>query len=170
MGSACVPTYRAARTGTVNEKVAAWPGVDFTHGRPPANDVCSSTAMVFPSSAVPLPSTCAGASVPPAAARRQCHHPDATVVGYRVKQHLTQTQFARLLGMRQRHVARLEMGEHTPSIETLQHHARVLGLRFIIDVAPAERVAQAGQFAAPPGIEVVEEVTAGALRVLVATG
>lgn len=92
------------------------------------------------------------------------------VVGYRVEHHLTQTQLARMLGMRQPHLARLETGEHTPSIETLQHLARVLGLRFIIDVAPAERVAQAGQLAVPPGIEVVEDVTAGDLRVLVATG
>jgi len=59
------------------------------------------------------------------------------LIGYRVKHRLTQTQLAEKLGVRQPQVARLEMGEHTPSLEMLQRLARTLGLRFIVEVAPA---------------------------------
>jgi len=91
------------------------------------------------------------------------------VVGYRVKHHLTQTKLAKRLGVRQPHVAQLEIGEHNPSLEMLQRLARVLGLRFIVEVAPAS--ASQGPFPLPPGVEVVADVTtADGCRVLVAAG
>ncbi|HYY80524.1 MAG TPA: helix-turn-helix transcriptional regulator [Actinomycetes bacterium] len=53
----------------------------------------------------------------------------ATVlIAYRAKHQLTQTGLARLLGMRQPAVARLEAGEHTPSIQTLTRLAQRLGI------------------------------------------
>ncbi len=92
------------------------------------------------------------------------------LMGYRVKQHLTQTRLAEKLGVRQPQVARLEMGEHPPSLEMLQRLARTLGLRFIVAVAPAGEGAPASALALPSGMEVVEDVTADGSRVLVATG
>ena len=47
---------------------------------------------------------------------------------------LTQTELARMLGMRQPHIARLEAGEHEPSLAMLARLARVLGLEFHIDI------------------------------------
>lgn len=60
------------------------------------------------------------------------------VVEYRAHHQLTQTALARRLGMQQSAVARLEAGEHTPSIDTLQRLSRELGLSFHIDITPAE--------------------------------
>lgn len=92
------------------------------------------------------------------------------VVGYRVKHQLTQAQLARRLGVRQPHVARLELGEHTPSIEMLQRLSRMLGLRFIVEVAPARKGSVKTALTLPRGVELVEEVVAGGSRVRVATG
>jgi DNA-binding XRE family transcriptional regulator len=92
------------------------------------------------------------------------------VLGYRVKHHLTQTKLAEKLGVRQPQVARLEMGEHTPSLEMLQRLARVLGLRFIVEVSPAGAGAPESSLVLPTGVEVVEDVTADGSRILVATG
>jgi transcriptional regulator with XRE-family HTH domain len=92
------------------------------------------------------------------------------LIGYRVKHHLTQTQLAEKLGVRQPQVARLEMGEHTPSLEMLQRLARTLGLRFIVEVAPAGEGAPESAVTLPAGVEVVEDVTADGSRILIATG
>jgi ribosome-binding protein aMBF1 (putative translation factor) len=92
------------------------------------------------------------------------------VVGYRTKHRITQTQLAKRLGVRQPHIARLELGEHTPSIEMLQRLSRALGLRFIVEVAPDRRGARKSALTFPPGVEVVEEVVSAGSRVRVATG
>lgn len=92
------------------------------------------------------------------------------LLGYRVKHSLTQTKLAERLGVRQPQIARLEMGEHTPSLEMLQRLARALGLRFIVEVGPADAAAPVLALGFPPGMEVVEDVTAGGSRVLIATG
>lgn len=92
------------------------------------------------------------------------------VIGHRVKHHLTQTRLAEKLGVRQPQIARLEMGEHTPSLEMLQRLARTLGLRFIVEVAPAGEGAPASALTLPSGVEVVEDVIADGSRILVATG
>ena len=69
--------------------------------------------------------------------------------------------------MRQPHVARLELGERHPTIETLERLSRVLGLRFILDVAPAG----AERAVLPKGMEAVEEIiTPAGARVLIAAG
>ncbi len=56
------------------------------------------------------------------------------VIGYRVRHGLSQAQLARKLGMRQPHIARLESGDHEPSVATLARLADVLGLDFSLDI------------------------------------
>ncbi len=58
------------------------------------------------------------------------------VIGYRAEHGLSQTGLARLLGMHQPAVARLEAGDHEPSLATLSRLARVLGVEFHIDITP----------------------------------
>jgi DNA-binding XRE family transcriptional regulator len=48
------------------------------------------------------------------------------VIQYRVDHELTQTALARKLGMSQPAVARLEAGDHEPSVATLMRLARLL--------------------------------------------
>jgi ribosome-binding protein aMBF1 (putative translation factor) len=56
------------------------------------------------------------------------------LVEYRVEHGLTQTALARMLGMKQPAIARLEAAEHNPSFDTLVRLAQVLGIEFHIDV------------------------------------
>ncbi len=58
------------------------------------------------------------------------------VIGYRVEHRLSQTALARLLGMHQSAVARLEAGDHEPSLATLSRLAGNLGVEFHIDITP----------------------------------
>lgn len=82
------------------------------------------------------------------------HEVALRVISYRVEHQLTQTELARMLGMRQPHIARLEAGEHEPSLAMLARLARVLGLEFHIDITrSALRLStQAGRSpVSPPG-------------------
>lgn len=89
------------------------------------------------------------------------------VVSYRTAHRLSQGALATKLGMRRPAVSRLELGEHNPSMETIERLVRVLGLRFIVDVAPSGREAAP----LPPEVRVVGEATgADGTRVLVAAG
>jgi DNA-binding XRE family transcriptional regulator len=56
------------------------------------------------------------------------------ILRYRSEHALTQTAFGRLVGMRQLHVARLEAGEHEPSLSTLVRLAAALGEDFTVDI------------------------------------
>jgi transcriptional regulator with XRE-family HTH domain len=58
------------------------------------------------------------------------------VLQYRHDHGLSQTELASLLGMRQPNIARLEGGDHSPSLETLSRLADVLKLDFSIEVKP----------------------------------
>lgn len=58
------------------------------------------------------------------------------IIGYRAEHGLTQTAFGRLVGMRQPHVARLESGEHEPSLSTLARLSATLDVDFILDITP----------------------------------
>ena len=64
------------------------------------------------------------------------HEVAQRVISYRTEHGLTQTQLARKLGMRQPHIARLEAGEHEPSLAMLSRLARGLGMAFHIDITP----------------------------------
>lgn len=56
------------------------------------------------------------------------------VIHYRVSRGLSQAGLARLIGMRQPNVARLESGEHEPSLSTLARLSSVLGVDFSVEV------------------------------------
>jgi ribosome-binding protein aMBF1 (putative translation factor) len=58
------------------------------------------------------------------------------VIHYRVDHGLTQTALARQLGMKQLAVARLETGDHEPSLATLARLSAKLGINLRLDVAP----------------------------------
>lgn len=58
------------------------------------------------------------------------------VIQYRTEHGLSQTAFGRLVGMRQPHVARLEAGEHEPSLSTLARLSTALGVDFTIAITP----------------------------------
>lgn len=58
------------------------------------------------------------------------------VVRYRSVHGLSQTALARQLGMPQSQVARIELGEHTPSFATLLRVCDALGLELTLTVRP----------------------------------
>lgn len=58
------------------------------------------------------------------------------VVAYRAEHNLTQSELARRLGMKQSAIARLESGEHAPTLETLERLSRGLEVEFHIDITP----------------------------------
>jgi transcriptional regulator with XRE-family HTH domain len=61
------------------------------------------------------------------------------VVRYRTEQRLSQRALAKKLDMTQPQLARLEAGEHNPTIETLARLAQTLDIEFAIDVHPRKR-------------------------------
>jgi len=79
------------------------------------------------------------------------------VIRYRSQHGLSQRALAKQLGMPQPHVARLELGEHNPSVDMLQRLAQGLGQCFIVAVAPAQR---ADELALPAGAQVLTDVRA----------
>lgn len=89
------------------------------------------------------------------------------VVGYRARHGLTQRKLANLLGWKPSQVARLELGEHNPSLETLIHLSQRVGLRLVLTIGPTGR--------RRPGIrpakgDVVQEGDADGSHLLVAVG
>lgn len=58
------------------------------------------------------------------------------VIKYRTNHGLSQSALARMLGWKQPHVARLEAGDHEPSLSTLARLSAVLGLDFSVTVKP----------------------------------
>lgn len=59
------------------------------------------------------------------------------IVRFRAKHDLSQRELAERLGMKQPQVARLELGEVNPSMETLMRVSAQLAIEFTIDVRPA---------------------------------
>jgi DNA-binding XRE family transcriptional regulator len=59
-----------------------------------------------------------------------------SLVGYRADHGLTQTALARFLGMSQSAIARLEIGEHIPTLPTLLKLSEVLGLEILVAMTP----------------------------------
>jgi transcriptional regulator with XRE-family HTH domain len=58
------------------------------------------------------------------------------IVQYRAEHGLSQSGLARLLGMQQPAIARLEAGDHNPSLETLWRLSQSLNITFHIDITP----------------------------------
>ncbi len=61
------------------------------------------------------------------------------VLTYRTDHGLSQRALAKKLNMTQPQLARLEAGEHNPTIDTLARLAQTLDLEFAIDVHPRQR-------------------------------
>jgi ribosome-binding protein aMBF1 (putative translation factor) len=59
------------------------------------------------------------------------------VIRYRAEHGLSQSALARQLGMRQPAIARLEAGDHEPSLGTLARLARGLGIDLSIEITPS---------------------------------
>ena len=88
------------------------------------------------------------------------------LVRYRVDHGLSQTGLAKLLGMKQPAVSRLEDGETNPTFETLIRISQALGIEFLLDVAPNGHRALAGKRAEKAAV--VQSFTSGGSSVLVA--
>ena len=73
------------------------------------------------------------------------------VLTYRTDRGLSQTALAEELGLKQPAVSRLEIGEVNPSIETLRRLSSVLGMEFLISIAPSDRPKLLGKEAARAG-------------------
>ena len=58
------------------------------------------------------------------------------LVEYRAENGLSQSALARKLQMQQPAIARLEAGDHNPSMETLMRLSQGLGIDFNIDITP----------------------------------
>jgi transcriptional regulator with XRE-family HTH domain len=63
---------------------------------------------------------------------------------YRADHGLTQTALARLLGMSQPAIARLEIGEHIPTLPTLLKLSEVLGLEILVTMMPHSNDQESG--------------------------
>ncbi len=64
------------------------------------------------------------------------------VLAYRTEHGLSQRTLAQELSMTQPQVARIEAGEHNPTIDTLARIADALDMEFAIDVRPHRREAK----------------------------
>lgn len=61
------------------------------------------------------------------------------LVQYRAEHGLTQTELARRLGLKQPAVARMETGEHAPTIRTLLRIAEALEIEILLDIKPSSK-------------------------------
>lgn len=62
-----------------------------------------------------------------------------SVIAYRAQHEMTQTALARILGISQPAVARMEIGEHLPTLDTLLKLSERLGLEFSLSLSPGGR-------------------------------
>jgi transcriptional regulator with XRE-family HTH domain len=76
---------------------------------------------------------------------------------YRAEHGLTQTALGRLLGMPQSAIARLEIGEHIPTLPTLLKLSDVLGLEILVTMSP-QGSSRAGDIPALRHARVTENV------------
>ena len=81
-----------------------------------------------------------------------------SLVGYRIDHGLTQTALARLLGMSQSAIARLEIGEHVPTLPTLLKLSDVLGLEILVTMTPPGQQ-QNGPAHELPDARITEQIT-----------
>lgn len=75
------------------------------------------------------------------------------VIRYRVEHGLSQAALARKLGVSQPVVGRLELGEHEPRISTLRNLSEKLGMRFVIDIHPANAARPESSLPDDPSVE-----------------
>lgn len=90
------------------------------------------------------------------------------LVKYRADHGLSQRALAKLLGMPQSQIARLEIGENNPSVEMLQRLSKGTGQRFILAITPPD---QTEDLPLPAKAQVIADVTlADGTRLLAAVG
>ena len=82
------------------------------------------------------------------------------LVAYRADHGLTQTGLGRRLGMPQPTIARLESGDHVPSLETLVRLSDALEIEFLVDITP-RRTLSAWVSDDVDGAVVIEKVATG---------
>jgi ribosome-binding protein aMBF1 (putative translation factor) len=87
------------------------------------------------------------------------------VAHYRAENELSQRQLAERLGVHQSDVARMESGEHVPSLERLVRVAQGLDIELMIDIRPQKREAQLPKKRALEG----KSFTLGGCEVVLAT-
>lgn len=58
------------------------------------------------------------------------------ILRYRTERRMTQTQFGRVVGLSQSRIARLEMGEFDPTLDTLRNLAGNLEWTICIEIGP----------------------------------
>lgn len=89
------------------------------------------------------------------------------VLAHRTEHDLSQRALAQKLGMTQPQIARLEAGDHNPTIETLARLAEALDIEFAIDIHPRQREPKllSGQACATKTIASYQTDTAGILLV-----
>jgi transcriptional regulator with XRE-family HTH domain len=63
----------------------------------------------------------------------------SSLVAYRADHGLTQTALGRLLDMSQPAIARLEAGDHLPTLQTLLRLSEMLGLEILVTMMPPGR-------------------------------
>ena len=66
------------------------------------------------------------------------------VIQYRVDHGLSQAALGRMLGMQQPNIARLESGDHEPSVSTLARLSEALGEDFSLDIKSGHVELRAG--------------------------
>jgi transcriptional regulator with XRE-family HTH domain len=81
-----------------------------------------------------------------------------SLVAYRADHGLTQTALGRLLDMSQPAIARLEAGDHLPTLQTLLRLSEMLGLEILVTMMPPGRD-QNGSAQELPEARVKEHVT-----------
>ncbi len=81
------------------------------------------------------------------------------LVKYRAEKAMSQTQLGRVLGMSQPAVARLESGEHVPTLPSLVRIAEALDIEILVDIRPANRGETWVDSSAESGASSVERVT-----------
>lgn len=89
------------------------------------------------------------------------------MIRYRADHGLSRAALARKLGVSQPVVGRLELCEHEPKVSTLRNLSEKLGMRFMIDIHPADA-------ARPDSLakenECVERIVSGGVEILVRAG
>lgn len=94
------------------------------------------------------------------------------VLAYRTDRGLSQRALAAQLGMKQPQVARLESGEHNPTIDTLIRLSALLDVEIVFSVTPPSRKSRfpSARFSARKGAVVEEGEMTNGSKVLAAAG
>lgn len=62
------------------------------------------------------------------------------ILRHRIRQKVTQTEFGRLLGMKQQQVGRIEEGDILPTVATMQRICQALGMVIYLTIDPTGQV------------------------------